>query len=65
MLKVFTDMEFTHTFFSRMSLRAFSILCEMMKDAMSPDKITVHHSVPLEMRVVIALYKLSSCREYS
>lgn len=54
MLKGFTDMEFTHTvFFPRMSLRAFSILCEMMKDAMSPDKITVHHSVPLEMRVVI------------
>lgn len=36
-----------------------------MKDVMSPDKITVHPSVPLGMRVVIALYKLSSCREYS
>ncbi len=44
--------------------RAFVKLCDLMKDVMSPDEMTVRPAVPVPIQVPIALHKLSSCREY-
>lgn len=61
-LQEFSDAEWREHF--RMTRRSFVKLCDLMKDVMSPGEVTVRPAIPLEMRVAIALYKLSGCGEY-
>ncbi|XP_029960894.1 protein ALP1-like [Salarias fasciatus] len=61
-LKEFTDAEWREHF--RMSRRSFDKLCGLMEQTLSPQDVTVRAPIPLQMRVAIALFKLSNCAEY-
>ncbi|CAN9513513.1 unnamed protein product [Ophioblennius macclurei] len=61
-LKEFTDDEWREHF--RMRRASFDKLCVLMTRTLSPRDVTVRAPIPLQMRVAIALYKLSTCAEY-